>query len=144
MAGSAPSSRVDLPVGEDVPVVFNHTFTTPGDHLVEMPIDNDPLPLDDRRWLAVPVRESLNVLLVDGHFKTEPFQAETDYLAQALTPAEGSPGQPGTIRVGGRRRVAARAPRTGELSTPWRSATSPSSARPRSRRSRTTSSKAGA
>ena len=61
-------------------------FTTPGDHLVEVPIDDDPLALDDRRWLVVPVRESLNVLLVDGHFKSEPFQAETDYLAQALSP----------------------------------------------------------
>ena len=35
----------------------------------------------------MPVRERLNVLLVDGHFKPEPFQAETDYLAQALSPA---------------------------------------------------------
>ena len=62
-------------------------------------MDNDPLPLDDHRWLVVPVRESLNVLLVDGHFKSEPFQAETDYLAQALAPTEGSPGQPGAIRA---------------------------------------------
>ena len=62
-------------------------------------MDNDPLALDDHRWLVVPVRESLNVLLVDGHFKSEPFQAETDYLAQALAPSEGSPGQPGMIRV---------------------------------------------
>ena len=38
------------------------------------------------------------VLLVDGHFRSEPFQAETDYLAQALAPTEGSPGQPGMIR----------------------------------------------
>ena len=49
--------------------------------------------------LVVPVRESLNVLLVDGQFKSEPFQAETDYLAQALSPTEGSPGQPGMIRA---------------------------------------------
>lgn len=94
-----PNQSVDLPVGEDVPVVFNHQFNTPGDHVVEIAIDNDPLTLDDRRWLVVPVRESLNVLLVDGHFKSEPFQAETDYLAQALAPSEGSPGQPGMIRV---------------------------------------------
>src|SRR5262249_13687829 len=62
-------------------------------------MDNDPLSLDDHRWLVVPVRESLNVLLVDGHFKSEPFQAETDYLAQSLSPSEGSPGQPGMIRT---------------------------------------------
>ena len=46
--------------------------------MVEVRIDDDPLPLDNHRWLAVPVREFLNVLLVDGDFKPEPFQAETD------------------------------------------------------------------
>jgi hypothetical protein len=94
-----PEQSVDLPVGEDVPVVFNQQFSTPGDRVVEMSIDNDPLPLDDHRYLVLPVRESLNVLLVDGDFKSEPFQSETDYLAQALAPSEGSPGQPGMIRV---------------------------------------------
>ncbi len=89
---------VELPVGEDVPVIFNQTFGSPGDHTLELTMDNDPLPLDDRRWLVVPVRESISVLLVDGHFRSEPFQAETDYLAQALAPTEGSPGQPGMIR----------------------------------------------
>jgi hypothetical protein len=89
---------VDLPVGEDVPVLFNQQFSASGDHTLEISMDNDPLPLDDRRTLVVPVRESLSVLLVDGHFKSEPFQAETDYLAQALAPSEGSPGQPALIR----------------------------------------------
>ncbi len=93
-----PEQSVDLPVGEDVPILFNHQFATPGDHVVEIAIDNDQLPLDDRRRLVVPVRESVNVLLVDGDFKSEPFEAETDYLAQALAPTEGSPGMPGIIR----------------------------------------------
>jgi len=99
MDGRVSSEQsVDLPVGEDVPIIFNQPFTTPGDRIVEIAMDNDPLPLDDHRWLVVPVRESLSVLLVDGHFRSEPFQAETDYLAQALAPTEGSPGQPGMIR----------------------------------------------
>ena len=93
-----PEQVVDLPVGEDVPVVFNPTFSAPGDHLVEVQIDDDPLKLDNHRWLAVPVREYLNVLLVDGHYKSEPFQAETDYLAQALSPAATSEGSPSMIR----------------------------------------------
>ena len=66
--------------------MFNHTFTAPGDHLLEVLIDDDPLKLDNRRWLAVPVRERVNVLLVDGSLKTEAYKAETDYLAQALDP----------------------------------------------------------
>jgi hypothetical protein len=94
-----PEDALDLPAGEDVPTVFRHQFTSPGDHLVEVSIDNDPLVLDNRRWLVVPVRESLSVLLVDGHFKSEPYQAETDYLAQALSPSEESPGQPRPIQV---------------------------------------------
>jgi hypothetical protein len=90
---------IDLGVGEDQPVVFTTSFDTPGDHLVAVAIDDDPLKLDNRRWLAVPVREALNVLLVDGHFKPEPFQAETDYLAQALNPAATSEGSPSVIRA---------------------------------------------
>ena len=94
-----PEQTIDLPVGEDQPVVFNHTFAGPGDHLLAVQIDADPLKLDDRRWLAVPVREQVSVLLVDGHYKTEPFQAETDYLAQALSPESGTSGAPSTIRA---------------------------------------------
>jgi hypothetical protein len=94
-----PSQAVDLPVGEDQPVVFNHTFSAPGDHLLEVQIDADPLKLDDRRRLAVPVREELNVLLVDGDFKSEPFQAETDYLAQALSPGSGPSGAASVIKT---------------------------------------------
>jgi hypothetical protein len=94
-----PEESFDLQPGEDVPAVFPFQFSTPGDHLVEVSIDDDPLALDNRRYMVVPVRESLKVLLVDGHFKSEPYQAETDYLAQALSPTEESPGQPRPIRV---------------------------------------------
>jgi Aerotolerance regulator N-terminal/von Willebrand factor type A domain len=93
-----PEQALDLPVNEDVPVIFNHQFTTPGDHVVELRMEADQLPLDDSRVLVVPVKESLKVLLVDGHFKSEPFQSETDYLGEALAPSEGSPGQQGMIR----------------------------------------------
>ncbi len=89
----------DLAPGEDLPVVFHHEFSSPGDHVIELVLDDDPLTLDNRRWLVVPVRESLNVLLVNGDFKSEPYLAETDYLAQALSPSEASPGQPRPIKV---------------------------------------------
>jgi hypothetical protein len=94
-----PEDSADLTPGEDHPVVFRYQFSAPGDHLIELSIDDDPLALDNRRLLVVPVRESLNVLLVDGHFRPEPFQAETDYLAQALAPTEGSPGQANPIKI---------------------------------------------
>jgi von Willebrand factor type A domain/Aerotolerance regulator N-terminal len=94
-----PEEVLDLPPAEDVPAVFRQQFTTPGDHVIEVSIADDPLNLDNRRFLVVRVREELKVLLVDGHFKSEPYQAETDYLAQALSPTEESPGQPRAIRV---------------------------------------------
>jgi Aerotolerance regulator N-terminal/von Willebrand factor type A domain/CARDB len=98
--GQVGPERVDdLPVGEEVNFDFSHTFSTPGDHLIEAQIDEDPLRLDNYRWLAVPVHEYLNVLLVDGDPKTQVFQAETDYLSQALSPADGSPGTPSPIRT---------------------------------------------
>src|SRR5262249_33712792 len=95
-----PEQTVDLPVGEDVSIVFDRiAFNSPGDHAIEVRIDDDPLKLDNHRWQAVPVREFLNVLLVDGHFKSEPFQAETDYLAAALNPAADSSGSPSVIHT---------------------------------------------
>jgi hypothetical protein len=93
------SPEEDLPPGGELPVAFRHQFSRPGDYVVEVSIPEDPLALDDRRRLVIPVVESLNVLLVDGHFQSEPYQAETDYLAQALAPTEASPGQPGPLRV---------------------------------------------
>jgi hypothetical protein len=94
-----PEQPVDVAPGEEVPVVFNHRFEGPGEHQVEVAIDDDPLALDNRRRLVVPVREAINVLLVDGHFKSEPYQAETDYLAQALNPSEALPGSGSYVRA---------------------------------------------
>ena len=94
-----PEESFDLRPGEDVPAVFPYPFSSPGDHLVEVSIDDDSLSLDNRRYMVVPVREALKVLLVDGHFKSEPYEAETDYLAQALSPTDDVPGQPKLIRV---------------------------------------------
>lgn len=83
-----PEQSVDLPVGEPVTINFTHIFRDAGDHVFEAVIDDDPLGADDRRRLVVPVKEKLRILLVDGDLKPEPFAAETDYLAQALSPAE--------------------------------------------------------
>ena len=89
----------EIPVGGDATFAFSPTFTAPGDHLVEVRIDDDPLLLDNRRRLAVPVREVLHVLLVDGQPKSEPFQSETDYLSQALNPEVKSAGSASQIRA---------------------------------------------
>jgi hypothetical protein len=81
-------------------MIFNDVdFGSPGECLIEARIDDDPLPLDNTRWLSIPVRESLRVLLVDGDPQSEPFRSETDYLAVALAPEPESPGTPSPITV---------------------------------------------
>ncbi len=94
-----PDHPIEAKVGEEAKVSFRPAFTSPGDHVLEVKIDDDPLPLDNRRWMAVPVKEALRVLLVDGHYKTEAFESETDYLAQALSPAESAQSAPSPIKV---------------------------------------------
>lgn len=94
-----PERRVDLPPGQEVPVAFSYRFDDPGDHVVEIRMDEDRLAVDDTRRLSVPVREHLEALLVNGDYDPEPFQSETDYLAQALSPSEGSDRTPSPIRV---------------------------------------------
>ena len=89
----------EIPVGGDATFAFSPTFTAPGDHLVEVRIDDDPLMLDNRRRLAVPVRDFVRVLLVDGQPKAESFQSETDYLAQALNPEVKSSGSASQVRA---------------------------------------------
>jgi len=94
-----PERTVDLGPGEEAPIAFTHRFDEAGDHVVEVRLEPDSLDVDDSRRLAVPVREHLEVLLVDGDFDPEPFESETDYLSQALSPSEGSDQTPSPIRV---------------------------------------------
>ena len=94
-----PDRPVDLPPGQEASVAFSYQFEEPGDHIVEVRLDGDRLEVDDQRRLAVPVREHLQVLLVNGDYDPEPFESETDYLAQALSPSEGSDRAPSTIVV---------------------------------------------
>ena len=88
-----------IAVGGDETFVFSPTFSAPGDHLIEVRIDDDPLKLDNSRRLAVPVREFVRVLLVDGQPQPDPFQSETDYLAQALNPEVKSAGTASQVRA---------------------------------------------
>ena len=83
-------SVAEIKAGEEGTFAFLPGFTSAGDHLVEVRIDDDALPTDNKRALVVSVRDALNVLLVDGSPKPEPFAGETDYLAQALSPDEKS------------------------------------------------------
>ncbi|NIP84354.1 MAG: hypothetical protein GTO03_01860, partial [Planctomycetales bacterium] len=42
-----------LPGDETPPVVFDHAFSAPGDHALEVRIEGDPLEIDNRRYLVL-------------------------------------------------------------------------------------------
>ena len=57
---------IDLPAGTDTQVSFTHVFSEAGPHSVRVQTTDDRLPFDDRRYLAVDVREKVRILLVQG------------------------------------------------------------------------------
>jgi len=78
--------HVDLAAGTEAPVGFSYRFETPGDHAVEVRVAGDALEVDNHRWAAVPVKQSIPVLCVDGRPVGETFGGAADFLAVALSP----------------------------------------------------------
>jgi len=66
-----------------------------GDHAIEARIAGDGLTIDDHRWLALTVRQSVRVLCVDGHPEADG-EGSTFFLRRALAP--GQPGRPQPIQ----------------------------------------------
>ena len=99
------TKRIDLPPGIDVPVNWLHTFREAGEFRVETHLQDDALPVDNRRYLVVPVREELSVLLVDGTPSGRDRDSATYYVSRALDPstledAAGAFVRPGIIAEG--------------------------------------------
>ena len=86
------SRRVELPVGGQQEVVFEHAFEPAGSHGIEAAlVDNqDLLSGDDRRFLSVQVESSLPVLLVEGEGASG-LGAKLGFLSVALEPDSGNP-----------------------------------------------------
>jgi len=72
-----PGATVRLPLAV--------TFASPGLESVRFALPGDALAADDARALVVDVRESAELLLVDGDPSAEPFESETDFLTAAFT-----------------------------------------------------------
>jgi len=77
---SVGEQYVDLVAGGRASITFTHRFEIPGEHVVEARLGEDALELDNHRWLALPVRDAIRVLCVEG----SPHAA--DYIALALAP----------------------------------------------------------
>ena len=80
--------HVDVPAGGEATVAFEHRFDRPGDHAVEARAEGDDLLVDNRRYLAVPVRRSVSVLGIEGRPSGRPFGGAAAYLAVALAPGD--------------------------------------------------------
>jgi hypothetical protein len=92
------TKRLDLPPGIDTPLDWEYQFLSAGDHSIEVHLEDDALPLDNRRWMAIPVREQLNVLLVNGRPAGRPRDSATFFVERALAPTTTTEPWQGTIR----------------------------------------------
>lgn len=76
-----------IPAGSQASVEAAHTFTSEGEHQLEIRLNDDGLAIDNRRFLSFPTRGELQVLLVNGRPSGQPSETATHYLETALSPA---------------------------------------------------------
>ena len=89
--------KVSLSPGQTLPVNFSHRFISGGEHRIEVRLEDDGLVEDNRRFLAVPVRTRLAVLLVNGRYAGRPEDAATYYVSTALQPGHEGIVEPVTV-----------------------------------------------
>lgn len=76
------TEKIDVPTGGRASVSLTHRFETPGEHKIEARLADDALKVDNHRWVSIPVRESINVLCIEGR------QGAARYVALALEPGK--------------------------------------------------------
>ena len=90
--------NVDMNAGAEATESFLHTFSVGGEHRVQARLQKDSLPLDDQRLMAVPVKERLRVLCVNGRAPARGTGRATDFLELALSPFAPSASIPTSLR----------------------------------------------
>ena len=75
----------EISPGQSVKIPLTVRFPGSGMHDLSFHLPDDALPGDNERWVAVSVKDSLLIRLVDGEPSTEPFGSEVDYLAAPLS-----------------------------------------------------------
>jgi len=85
---------LSIPAGGQQNAEFAYRFTSPGDHSLEVRLvgdSSDNLDVDNHRWLALPVKDSIAALVVNGEGAAQ----HARYLVDALNPyRDGSEGMP--------------------------------------------------
>ncbi len=93
------SMRIAFPLEKET------RFKQAGNYILQVRIDHDRLPADDQRSLAIQVRESIPILLVNGKSLAEPLAQSSELLARALYPFDskekvpGYPARPKTVNL---------------------------------------------
>ncbi|MGI9474509.1 MAG: BatA domain-containing protein [Rubripirellula sp.] len=92
---------VTIPPRSTITSRLTRNLEDAGIHQVTVSVEHgDALVADNRRSIAVDVIQEIKVLLVDGKPSSQPLEAETDYLAIALSPfAFGGEDQPDAVRT---------------------------------------------
>jgi hypothetical protein len=78
----APRQTVNVPLAV--------TFPGSGPHEFSLALPDDEFLGDNQRYVALPVKDSLLIRLVDGEPSSEPFGSEVDYLAAPLSVGVGA------------------------------------------------------
>jgi len=78
------AESIEVPSSGRATVSLTHAFDAAGEHQVEARLGDDALPIDNQRWLSVPVREAVEVLCVEGR------EGAARHLAYALEPSRAS------------------------------------------------------
>src|SRR5262249_1130305 len=71
---------VDIPAGGETSIHFTHRFNSSGSHALAVRAAADQLPIDNSRFLALPIEEQVKVLCVAGR------EGAARYIAHALNP----------------------------------------------------------
>ncbi|MBM83999.1 MAG: hypothetical protein CMJ78_25875 [Planctomycetaceae bacterium] len=79
--------RIDIPGRSEIQLDFNVRFNDSGEHRIEARLEDDALMEDNRRWMAAPVKEQLNVLLVNGQSSGRADETATYFIERALAPS---------------------------------------------------------
>jgi hypothetical protein len=80
------SFELDVLAGQEVSLPsIEHTFDTPGEHLIEVRTDDDSLAVDNHRWEAIRVEPALRVLCINGKPDSDPLRDGAAHLTMALS-----------------------------------------------------------
>lgn len=78
-------SMPEITAGAAIDIALTVSLDSPGWHQVSLSLPADSLPEDNDRHIALDVRSSFHLSLVDGEPDSRAFEGETDFLALALS-----------------------------------------------------------